>query len=547
MKTSERGVKYDTDNHHSSLHYHAPNGAVVTMRSDGRGIESALVASHLSTSSSKSSGQRTPEQNLGIDIPGQVLARSIVQDLQRGAPLAEIADRTGAFRIGREGERWSYTRNAQGHPAMSDLPEHLLFEAQKNLLELCEREPVVGMEEGAESLLELGDRMRDRSGKILLQAGTPMVGDPTGMKVNDAGEYKVYVPKMLLLNKVNFILTHNAPNDVRRALTQLAHNYGFSSYEEFVYETDAAPFPFAASHGSHALPTLTDGVPLDIAIAAGDMSNSGYGTIAEIMCMTNPIIMEHNFGTRDARTYFRGGNVSTYDAPHVFTAERYYQNVRDGILSGVSTSQGRTGYVIMHEGRVVPMMYGPQRLRLEGSRQRVRTARLERTGSSSADDASVTSADAMTMSLNLTALEAVAHGVHPVDYYGTETVRDWHGSRIANDYNHRVGSSRLARTRRDSEALLARASHVYRRNPELVVAFRLAQGGIDRAFTDSGARDLAEASRNPMFGNPADVIDRMHRRGASVREIFDQQIEYQAAVERALSSLPVSAKVARQI
>lgn len=369
-----------------------------------------------------------------------VFAKALIQTLKEADnfdTVSQIFSRFGG--VGSEPERWILTPD--GAPA----PFHM-GELQKGLSENS-LNPYAPPEDflyaRSADILRLKQELGD--GFILADMSTIPTGRPDQMQVADSGDLGPYVRAIQHFLYTNYL---NASDPLARQLMDtIGSHFGYGDFQGMKSELgDMAFWSVAASHasvGMHHRRAAKEAmwIPEMEAIAVGDIFNSNLATLAEFLMMSSPVVYGmvptvtidgQDYPMRDVRSIMRYALDTTHPSDFIRSPEVMRARIIDMIVSGKSHTIDRSSYVADVNGNKVPCMHGRVRNRMFTHEPMNQTGRIEFTGCSSSPSLHDEAArNSLLQIMAVGAFEALANGMHPVEYFGTKfpNLAEWEGQK----------------------------------------------------------------------------------------------------------------------
>jgi len=433
----------------------------------------------------------------------------------------------GAGAVGSEPEAWVID------PKTDSLAPISGGELQMGLLE--ERleaisDPQVFLRKRATHIL---GRARNYPDYLIIDTSVLPTGNPKDTQVNtghDLGPYVYSIQKFLYDNYFNF----SDPIAVS-LIDEIAKNFRYSNYQEMHYALgNMAYWVMAASHASVGLHHIRTGnkalwVPAEQAIAVSDIFNSDLATIAEFLMFSTPIIfgqtpklVDENgqeLWPSDYRAILRYLMDTTNPGPFIGSVEEMYNRITYGIVNGLTHTMDRSSYLAEVDGRIVPVAHGRVRNRISSTEPGNQTGRIEYTGCCASPSViDEVARNCFLQVLKVAALEALAHGQMPQDYFKEmfPSISSWENQKRLSQtaslygFNHPEVSALI-------DEGLRFLSYMEENYPALKQQIEIARKRIEN-LRSQAAYSLEEYLDNPT-GSIAEVIKNEIQRGIEPLEL----------------------------
>ncbi|MBD3362390.1 hypothetical protein GF362_01585 [Candidatus Dojkabacteria bacterium] len=481
---------------------------------------------------------------LGVEYSQEMASRLLQQIKEKG--IRQVAETTGFGKVGIEEEALHF--NAFGEPFKLDDDEQV--EVQDNVKEVALSPSLDVFDQAVKVAESRITEAEKRPENIVTSTSFSMLTTPDGMRmnsseINDIGAY---------VNAITTYMVDNyfSPNDpvVQTYWDSIAKSAG---YEDFYDLKDTvgnlSPLAFCASHASLGLRSeRVDGswaIGLEEGIAVSDMFNSDFGTLLEWMTYSTPIAFGERLGTevdgeikypKDARAVARLASRTTYPGDFLRTPEEFRNRIVNNMINGVADRMDRAAYMHYHDdlGEDVACAHGRVRFRVTGGSGKDKFSnqlgRVEFTGGPATPDMiALISRDAMLKLMGIAAYEAVAHGVHPSNYFKTRfpsmATCNEH-IELAHAYNFEGHEHpKVANLLAEGQSFLDYMKREYP-NAEIEYLVELAQLGLNKLSESTEARTLEEYLDDPK-GNISDVMSHMWEDGYSALEIAEAVADFE--------------------
>ena len=419
------------------------------------------------------------------------------------------------------------------------------------------------IEETIQPIAMPNDFLRERSAQILKRkaahpnaiitdTSSMTTGSPQQVEIGANGEIGPYVTA--ISHKLWSEYMNCLDPTSRKLMDTLGKTFGYENWGDMHQKLgNMAYLVFSASHLSIGLPHMRIGVgamaiPEQEAIAVADMFNTNFGTLAEMLMLSTPMVygqmptVETDQGAkwpRDMRALMRYTLDTTYPGEFIKDPKTYRERVSHQIINGSSHTMDRSAYMAILEGPngeqfERPGMHSRVRVRATSNEPLNLSGRVEFTGCSSSPSILDEAArNCLLQLMMIGAYEALAEGKHPTEYYKEEfpSMGDWseqknliieanlHGFRTSKVMDLISEGVRYATTMGNKYPAL-------REQVDLVVS-RLTNLLLDPASS------LEEYKHNPQ-GPISEVIQNELRNGKSALEVTLEIEKYQLAVAQQL-------------
>jgi len=366
------------------------------------------------------------------DAKVQNHAKNIIYALHNSQDIREFSEGCeGAGAGGSEPEAWLIDPNGKPYNIEDG------GELQLNLLEQTIKpiaDPKIFLEIRSAHVLERKKKYPDA---IINDTSAMITGSPEDLQITNTGEVGPYV--QAIQNKLWSQYMHAYDSITRQLMDKISQEFYFQNWQEMHHELgNMAYLVFSASHLSIGLPHLrTDiqamAVPEQEAIAVADIFNTNLASLAEMLCLSTPIVFgltpkvninNTEYWPRDMRAIMRYTLDTTYPSDFILTPENYRRRVAEQIINGQTHTMDRAAYEAIifdqESGSYIkkPVMHGRVRVRATSNEPLNQSGRIEFTGCSATpsliDEAARNS---FLQILMLAAYEALANGQHPIDYF----------------------------------------------------------------------------------------------------------------------------------
>lgn len=435
-------------------------------------------------------------------------------------------------------------------------PLEMQEELQAGVLETA-LPPVGTIEEGMRVRAQLVvDGFHEKNGYIRVNTSVPIAGDfytdeqgtrniDPGAKINE-GEYKGYVQTM---SQRLLPLMGRHDNFAGQMGDELAVHYGYANLEEMAEQHPDVTFWLNTSaHQSISLPHVKDEkgenvIPSEIAIAVGDINNSNLAKVGSMLMFSSPLllgkeptIMDNGeaCNPRDGRDLMRRVMATSLPGEMVGNVDELNKRTTEGIVDGNTHTLDRTAYYsTLPDGRKVKSYHGPVRIRMSQPAPDSTIGRVEVT--EAGNTFSLLDYYAYTIfcdAMKLAAIEAVAHGQQPSEYYGEKyplIVSSDKRTAIGDGYNLHGAESPLAREAiQQAHAFMGEVAEKYK---PFAKNIRFAQERIANLLEPTDARNFDEYLEDPK-GQVSEVMRHMYYDGRTPAEITMAVTKYEYDIAR---------------
>jgi hypothetical protein len=340
-----------------------------------------------------------------------------------------------------------------------------------------------------------------------------MTGSPQTMEINN-GKYQQYVAAVAGRMFSEFY----SPVDMESRLVwdQVARDHGYRNFFDLKRRTGTlATLAFAAGHESLGLDNmLVDGhykIPLELSVAVSQMFNSNQATFGEMVAYSTPIVygrpVTYSWGgnvnhAQDARAVMRLASQTAYESPTVKDAADFKRIVSHAIVNQYADRLGRSAQISR-----IPQWNGPKLVASSHGRTRARIeqpslfknydvpmGRQEFVGSPATPDITAAVArKAYLQLLGLGAVEALANGKYPIEYfrYKFPLLSGWSDQReLAHDYNFNGTGSKAARALLDEVVEYVRYMAKQYPSEDVEYAAEVVEANVQRMRQPAQARNL---------------------------------------------------------
>lgn len=467
---------------------------------------------------------------------GQSLIASlkIVKDINRLAMFNE-----GAAAGGSEPEGWGIDRNGDPYP----------IEDGGELQENCIEQQIEPIGNPSDFLVARSKQILKRKEKygeaIVTDTSSLTTSSPAQTKVGTGGENGPYVTA--IQDKLWSQYMNCLEPTTRQLMNNLANTFGYGNWGNMHQELgNMAYLVFSASHLSIGLPHMRVGIeamaiPEQEAIAVADIFNSDFGTLAEMLMLSTPMVFgqtptimtdQGERWPRDMRAIMRYTLDTTHPGEFIMTPERYRERVAHQIETGLSHTLDRAGYMSVltgPDGEQIerPVMHGRVRLRAATTEPMNQSGRVEFTGCSASpsiyDEAARNS---LLQMMALGAYEAIAEGKHPIEYFRKEfpSMGEWENQKdlIIEADLHGFKTKKVSALIREGLQFAQRMGEKY---PALKEQSELVQARLKNLWAEPVAT-LDEYAANPQ-GPFCEVVQNELRSGKSTLEVTKEIEKYQ--------------------
>lgn len=368
-------------------------------------------------------------------------AQELLGRLQRSSNLGEFAlSNEGAGGGGSEPEGWLIHHDGSPYE-ISDGGE-----VQTN----CIEETIPPYANAQEFLAARSRQILARKEKypdaIVLDTSTLPTSHPREMKIGITGENGMYVTA--ITHKLWAEYMNCLDPTARQLMNTLGKTFGFEDWPAMHEELgNMAYLVFAASHLSIGLPHVHNGeslaIPEQEAIAVADISNSDFGTLAEMLMLSTPMVFGESpkviykgqeTSPRDYRALMRLTLDTTHPADFIRDPETYRKRTIHLVTEGLSHTLDRSAYMSEFEtveGEHIerPVMHGRVRIRATSSEPNNKSGRVEFTGCSASPSLyDEVARNSLLQLMMVGAYEALSEGKHPTVYFaeqGFSSMTDW--------------------------------------------------------------------------------------------------------------------------
>lgn len=281
-------------------------------------------------------------------------------------------------------------------------------------------------------------RAKSHKDLYLMDTSAPLVGKPSdsGMQLNN-GQAKDYIQPWSEHLKRHMLFSDKEAVGV---LKQVAQRFGYSSFKNMLKkEGFQVGWPSVSCQTNYGLPHIQESngeytVPLEIAIAVADIFNSTFGAIADLLMCSSPLLYGftpkvHGKTVKDYRIVLRyifdGALPSSFISDVNNLKKRWIYGMQNGVLF---TADRLSYQSKLPEKNPHAIIYGAARIRLESKELIIQSGRVENTiAGISPSLLDEIAHDAYLNLLYIAALQAVAKGIHPKDYFGKKysLIADW--------------------------------------------------------------------------------------------------------------------------
>jgi hypothetical protein len=380
---------------------------------------------------------------------------------------------------------------------------------------------------------------------IITDTSSMPTGSPQEVQVGEKGEIGPYVTAIQhkLWSEYMSCLDPTA----RELMDKLGTTFGYENWADMHQQLgNMAYLVFSASHLSIGLPHMRVGVeamaiPEQEAIAVSDIFNTNFGTLAEMLMLSTPLVYgqtptvmttDGEKWPRDMRAIMRYTLDTTHPAEFIGTPQVYRDRVAHQIMTGNSHTMDRAAYMSILKGPndeeiERPVMHGRVRLRATSSEPRNLSGRVEFTGCSASpsiyDEAARNS---LLQLMTIGAYEALAEGMHPVEYFKSEfpSMGDWKDQKnlIMEANLHGFRTEKVTHLIQEGLAFAKRMGEKY---PALKEQVELVQWRLANLWADPVAT-LKEYAANPQ-GPFSEVVQNEMRNGKDPVQVAKAIEEYQ--------------------
>lgn len=370
-------------------------------------------------------------------------AQELLARLQKSNNLGEFAlSNEGAGGGGSEPEGWLIDH--EGHPY--EIPDG--GEVQTN----CIEETIKPYANAQEFLVARAQQILSRKAKyseaIVLDTSTLPTGNPREMNIGTTGENGMYVTA--ITHKLWSEYMNCLDPTARQLMDTLGQTFGFENWPTMHKELgNMAYLVFAASHLSIGLPHVHNGeslaIPEQEAIAVADIFNSNFGTLAEMLMLSTPMVFgespkveykDQMVSPRDYRALMRLTLDTTHPADFIRDSKTYRERTKYLITNGLSHTLDRAAYMSVFEDPAGgnekierPVMHGRVRIRATSSEPGNKSGRVEFTGCSASPSLyDEVARNSLLQLMMVGAYEALSEGKHPTVYFaeqGFSSMTDW--------------------------------------------------------------------------------------------------------------------------
>lgn len=369
-------------------------------------------------------------ESTDMDVKGH--AQELLARLRNSKNLGEFAiNNEGMGGGGSEPEGWLI------HPDGSPYEIPNGGEVQTNCIEETIK-PYANAQEflvaRSRQILERKERYPDA---IVLDTSTLPTGHPREMKIGTTGENGMYVTA--ITHKLWSEYMNCLDPTARQLMDTLGRTFGFENWPSMHKELgNMAYLVFAASHLSIGLPHVHNGeslaIPEQEAIAVADIFNSNFGTLAEMLMLSTPMVFGESpkvmykgqeTSPRDYRALMRLTLDTTHPAEFIRDPKTYRARTTELITSGLSHTLDRSAYMSEFDDPAGgtekvkrPVMHGRVRVRATSNEPGNKSGRVEFTGCSASPSIhDEVARNSLLQLMMVGAYEALSEGKHPSDYF----------------------------------------------------------------------------------------------------------------------------------
>lgn len=389
-------------------------------------------------------GEKHIERSFLIEMENEAVqrhAKTLIYGLQHVRNLKEFAMfNEGAAAGGSEPEAW--LTDSIGSP----FPIEDGGELQANCIEET-IEPIAMPQDFLKARSQQILRRKEMHPEATITDTSSMpTGSPQEVQVGVTGEIGQYVTA--IQHKLWSEYMNCLDPTARQLMDNLGTTFGYENWADMHKKLgNMAYLVFSASHLSIGLPHMRMGaeamaIPEQEAIAVADIFNTDFGTLAEMLMLSTPMVYGQTptvnvegqeLWPRDMRAIMRLTLDTTHPAEFIMTPENYRERVAHQIMTGSSHTMDRAAYMAKlqsPDGEQIerPVMHGRVRLRATSSEPRNLSGRVEFTGCSSSPSIHDEAArNSLLQLMTIGAYEALSEGQHPVEYFKNEfpSMGDW--------------------------------------------------------------------------------------------------------------------------
>ncbi len=463
-----------------------------------------------------------------------IASLKIVKDMNRLAMYNE-----GAGAGGSEPEGWLIDKDGNPYP----------IDDGGELQENCIEEQIEPIGNPADFFIARSKQILKRKEKfpeaVVTDTSSLTTSSPAETRVGTGGPNGPYVTA--IQNKLWAQYMNCLEPNTRQLMDNLAAKFSYESWGNMHQQLgNMAYLVFSASHLSIGLPHMRVGIeamaiPEQEAIAVADMFNTDFGTLAEMLMLSTPMVFgqtptvmteQGERWPRDMRAIIRYTLDTTHPGEFIMTPERYRERVSHQIETGLSHTLDRAGYMSVltgPDGEQIerPVMHGRVRLRAATTEPMNQSGRVEFTGCSASpsiyDEAARNS---LLQLMSMGAYEALAEGKHPVEHFREEfpSMGEWKNQKdlIMEANLHGFKTNKVAALIHEGLRFAQRMGKKY---PALKDQVALVQSRLQNLWAEPVAT-LDEYATNPR-GSFAEVVQNELRGGKSALEVTKEIEQYQ--------------------
>ena len=365
----------------------------------------------------------------------QLHAKSMLAGLRELENLKQFSKyNEGAGGGGSEPEAWMIDKNGNPYP----IPDG--GELQSNCIE-----ETIEPHSSAQGFLvarakQILKRKAAHKDAIIVDTSSMTTSTPMDMKIGTTGDNGPYITAMQ--HKLWSQYMNCLDPTARQLMNTLAKEFQFIDWHDMHEKLGNMTYlVFSASHLSIGLPHIRPGlesmaIPEQEAIAVADMFNSNFGTLAEMLMLSTPMVFgktprvqtdQGEMWPRDMRALMRYTLDTPYPAEFIGDPKTYRERVTHQITTGLSHTLDRAAYMAVIQspdtGEVVErsVMHGRVRLRATSSEPRNLSGRVEFTGCSASPSIhDEVARNSLLQLMMIGAYEALAEGKQPMEYFKKE-------------------------------------------------------------------------------------------------------------------------------
>lgn len=524
-----------------------PNGVIVAAVRHRDWIPASIEGVDVKFGNKQHTGHL--ERSFLIDEEDMVVkrhARSMLAGLKELDNLKEFSRfNEGAGGGGSEPEAWMM--DEQGNPY--SIPDG--GELQSN----CIEESIEPHSQASDFLLARSRQILKRKAAhpdaVIVDTSSMTTSTPMDMKIGTTGDNGPYITAMQ--HKLWSQYMNCLDPTARQLMNTLAKDFQFNDWHDMHEKLGNMTYlVFSASHLSIGLPHIKSGlegmaIPEQEAIAVADIFNSNFGTLAEMLMLSTPMVFgktprvqteQGEVWPRDMRAIMRYTLDTSYPAEFIENPKTYRQRVTHQITTGLSHTLDRAAYMAkikaLDSEEVIerPVMHGRVRLRGTSSEPRNLSGRVEFTGCSASPSIyDEVARNSLLQLMMVGAYEALSEGKTPMEYFKKEfpSMGRWEEQKdlIMEANLHGFKTEKISALIREGVQFAERMEKKY---PALKEQSQIAQVRLLNLMNEPAAT-LDEYVENPQ-GSFAEVVQNELRSGLSPLQVTKKIEQYQLVMAK---------------